>query len=105
MRQFFNERSKNRIKKIASYLFLYVTFMCISFRFGCGLWKTAWPIGLLMLVIETLAYILFYHLVNYLIIRKIVGLKTIVIFETILLLACYVQFLCIIDVQNSWVKY
>lgn len=86
MRQVSNERLKKILKEIVAYLFLYGAFIGIFYDYAYYAWICSKPIGLMFEVLKALGLLILYALVNHIIIRKIVGLKTVVIFETILLL-------------------
>lgn len=87
MRQVCNDRLIKILKEIVAYLFLYGVFLGIFYDFAYDAWICAKPIGLMLVLLKDLGFLILYALVNHIIIRKIVGLKTVVIFETILFLA------------------
>lgn len=102
MRPGSNSQSIKIFKSVAAYLFLYATFIGIFYHFAYDAWLCAKPIGLMLVLIEACFIILLYALINHIIIRKIVGLKTVVIFETILILAIIVLSHCYAAIENRF---
>lgn len=90
------------IKRIGAYLFLYVTFMGIFYDFAYDAWVCPKPIGLLVVLLKSLGFLLLYALVNHILIKKILGLKTVVIFETILLVLFFVLIYCYAALENRF---
>lgn len=102
MRQECNSQSIKIFKSAAAYLFLYATFIGIFYHFAYEAWLCVKPIGLMLVLIEACFFLLLYALINHIIIRKIVGLKTVVIFETILILVIIVLTCCYINIENRF---
>lgn len=102
MRQGSNSQSIKIFKSVAAYLFLYATFIGIFYHFAYDSWLCAKPIGLMLVLIEACFFLLLYALINHLLIRKIVGLKAVVIFETILILVIIVLSHCYAAIENRF---
>lgn len=102
MRQVCNDRLIKILKEIVAYLFLYGVFLGIFYDFAYDAWICAKPIGLMLALLKALCFLLLYALVNHIIIRKIVGLKTVVIFETILFLAFFILSDCYCAIENRF---
>ncbi len=88
------------LKRTGAYLFLYVGFIYIFYYYAYRAWLYAKPIGLMMALLRSLGLLLLYSLVNHLLIKKTVGLKTVVIFESILLVIFYVLMTCYAAIEN-----
>lgn len=97
-----NYLSKKVIKRIASYLFLYSAFISIFYFYTYSVWICSKPIGLALVFLTAFGSLLLYALINHIIIRKIVGLKAIVIFETILFLLFMAVTICYADIENYY---
>ena len=82
------------LKRTGAYLFLYVGFIYIFYDYAYDAWLCPKPIGLMLVLLKSLVLILLYSLVNHLLIKKTIGLKTIVVFESILLVTLCVLSLC-----------
>lgn len=102
MRKGYNNQSIKISKSIAAYLFLYATFIGIFYNFAYDAWLCAKPIGFMLVILEACFFFLLYALMNHIIIRKIVGLKTVVIFETILILVIFVLAHCYAAIENRF---
>lgn len=102
MRKVCNDRLIKILKEIVAYLFLYGVFLGIFYDFAYDAWICAKPIGLMLVLLKALGFLILYALVNHIIIRKIVGLKTVVIFETILILAFFVLSGCYAAIENRF---
>ena len=98
MRQF----NPTQLIKILAYLFLYVEFIAIFYNYAYYAWICAKPIGLMLVLLRSLGFLLLYALTNHIIIRKIVGLKTVVIFETILFVLLFVLAICYANIENRF---
>ena len=102
MRQGSNSQSIKIFKSVAAYLFLYATFIGIFYHFAYDEWLCAKQIGLMLVLIEACFFLLLYALINHLLIRKIVGLTTVMIFETILILVIIVLSHCYAAIENRF---
>ncbi len=102
MRPGCNNQSIKIFKIVTAYLFLYATFIGIFYDFAYNAWICAKPIGLMLVLLKACFIILLYALINHIIIRKIVGLKTVVIFETILILVIIVLSHCYAAIENRF---
>lgn len=102
MSQFCNAKGIMIIKRIGAYLFLYVTFMGIFYDFAYDAWVCPKPIGLLVVLLKSLGFLLLYALVNHILIKKVLGLKTVVIFETILFVLFFVLINCYAALANRF---
>lgn len=102
MRQGCNNQSIKIFKSVAAYLFLYATFIGIFYDFAYEAWLCAKPIGFMLVLLKACIILLLYILINHLLIRKIVGLKTVVIFETILILVIIVLSHCYAAIENRF---
>ena len=97
-----NDRLIKTLKEIVAYLFLYGVFLGTLYDFAYDAWICAKPIGLMLVLLKALGFLFLYALVNHIIIRKIVGLKTVVIFETILFLVFFVLSGCYAAIENRF---
>ena len=102
MRQGCNNQSIKIFKRVAAFLFIYAAFIGIFYDFAYNAWICAKPIGLMLVLLKACFIILLYAFINHIIIRKIVGLKTVVIFETILILVIIVLSHCYAAIENRF---
>lgn len=82
------------IKKIVSYAFLYISFMGIFYDFAYNAWICVKPIGLMLIILRTFAFWLLYILINHLVIKRIVKVNILLIFESVLFLTLFNLFNC-----------
>ncbi len=88
-------KNKSKIfKKIFSYIFLYVAFLCIFYDFAYNAWVCVKPIGLMLVILRTFAFWLLYILINHLVIKRILKVKILLIFESVLFLTLLNLFNC-----------
>lgn len=82
------------LKGIGAYLFLFATFLGIFYYFSYNAWVCCKPISLMFVIFKTVLFIILYVLINHLLIRKVVGVKTVIIIETLLILTLFTLFRC-----------
>ncbi len=97
-----NSRLKEIFKLTGAYIFLYVAFIFIFYNFAYDAWICSKPIGLMFVFLKALMYYVPYLIFNHLLLKKIVGLKTVVIFETILLVIIFSLNLCYASIENRY---
>lgn len=102
MTQIRNDHLIKILKRIIAYSFLYLTFLGIFYDFAYDAWLCAKPIGLMLVLLKAFVYFLLFALINHTLIRKIVGLKTVVIFETILILVILGLSICYATIENRF---
>lgn len=88
------------LRNVCAYLFLYASFMTIAYNSTFYLWVSTKPIGFFILIIFDILSVIIYGIINHIVIKKIVGLKTVVIFETILILLMVVLIFCNFRYEN-----
>lgn len=102
MRQICQDKLIEIVKKVVAYFFLYGIFLWIFYDFAYNAWICAKPIGLMLVFLRAFVFLLLYSLVNHIIIKKIVGIKTIMIYETLLFLVMVVLNLCYAAIENRF---
>ncbi len=102
MAQIRNDHLIKILKRIIAYSFLYLTFIGIFYDFAYDAWVCVKPIGLMFVLLKAFVYFLFFALINHTLVRKIVGLKTVVIFETILILVIWGLSICYASIENRF---
>lgn len=96
------DQLKKTLKRTAAYLFLYGVFLGIFYDFAYNAWICSKPIGLAYVLLLSFGYTLLYALTNHIIIRQTVGLKTVIIFEAILVLVIIILTHCYATIENRF---
>lgn len=81
-----NDKIQNSLMKLASYLYLYLTYIAIVFYFSYkgGILGDYFDIGYLSVILRTLAYFIAYIAMNHLVVIKIVSSKIVITVEMVL---------------------
>ena len=83
------DQSKKIVKKTAAYLYLYGAFLAIFCYWAYKAQLADRPLSYFFLFFISLFLWIIYVLVNHLLIKRILGTKTVVIFESILFLTLF----------------
>lgn len=107
MKQLDKTRILSIVKTVAAYLYLYIAFMAIVYYRTYIIWIAVKPISFILEIFTSLGYVILYGIVNHLLMKKIVGLKVVVIFETILFILIFVLAHCNAYYENHrpWSKH
>lgn len=92
-------RLKHVLTVIFAYSYLYTFFIGTLYDFALNAWVCDKPIGLLLVITKTLAIFALFCLINHTIIKKMIGLKPINLFEIILLISIIIVALCYIYIE------
>ena len=76
-----------RIKKASAYIYLLCVFAAIICNFAYEIRIVARPIGMLVLICQSLGYEIIYFLINHLLIKRVVPNKMLIIVEVLLFIA------------------
>lgn len=78
-------KSKYRIlMTYVSYCYAFITYIAIIYNFSYKVHIAAKPIGDIILIIDTLIYLIVYMVINHIVINRIIPKKTLCIIEFIL---------------------
>ena len=87
-----NKKTSTRIKKILANIYLYGAYAAIFYNFAYHL-DYMCPLVILVIVVETLGYIIAYVLLNHLLVKRVVSHKILQTIEILLLLSLFLIFL------------
>lgn len=77
-----------------------MVYAVILWSFAYYDWMCVKPLGLIILIIFYAVYTLLYSVINHVFIKKLVGFKIIIIFETLLLSSLITLMICYLDIEN-----
>lgn len=87
-----NKKTSTRIKKTFANIYLYGAYAAIFYNFAYNL-DFRCPLGILVIVVETLGYFIAYTLLNHLLVKRVVPHKILRTIELLLLLSLFLVFL------------
>lgn len=100
MCKYCTDKQKQIFRQTGAYLFLYTAFAVIFYNYAYYAWLTARPIGLMLVFFKTLIWLAIYAIINHLLMKEIVGLKTVLLFEIILFVLLLVLPDCYAAIEN-----
>lgn len=89
MKEIFN-MNKNiipRIKKGGAYIYLLCVFAAIIYNFAYAIRIVAKPLGMIVLISQSIGYEIVYVIINHLFIKKVVSNKILIAIEVLLFIA------------------
>lgn len=81
------------LKSIACYLYLFMSYTAIIYKFSYGIREIIEELGMYLLIRDTFYYLLAFFIINHLLIKKVVSNKIVLVIEIILLITLYILIL------------
>ena len=94
---------KNRtilLKRIISYLYLFISYAAIIYNFSYNIKIMAKPIGSLLLCLYTIGYCIIYAIINHLVIKIVVSNRVLLLIEWLLFVTLCVLWWSDIKYEN-----